>query len=96
MRYLVDENMLRKELYYSDDAVNFGGEYQGLWVRWRAIEEALEKFRVEKAVDLTDWKDSEEIRVDIKTLLENNKSHLDNYLTEVYDRIVEEENKSDL
>ena len=32
---------IMQELYYSNDAVNMGGEYQGLWVRWRAIEKAF-------------------------------------------------------
>ena len=29
------------DMYYSEDAVNMGGEYQGLWVRWRTIEKIL-------------------------------------------------------
>ncbi len=29
------------KLYYSDSAVNMSGEYQGLWVRWKALEETL-------------------------------------------------------
>lgn len=43
MAKYINANKLKQELYYSDDAVNMGGEYKGLWVRWKAIEAALEK-----------------------------------------------------
>jgi len=38
---MVDAKKLKEKLFYSDDAVNMTGEYQGLWVRWRAIEKAI-------------------------------------------------------
>ena len=47
MAKIVDSEKLRNMLYYSDDAVNMDGEYKGLWVRWRAIEEALDECQVE-------------------------------------------------
>lgn len=43
MTKYINVNKFKQELYYSDDAVNMGGEYKGLWVRWKAIEAALEK-----------------------------------------------------
>lgn len=42
MAEYINADEFRNELYYSDDAINMGGEYQGLWVRWRAIETAID------------------------------------------------------
>lgn len=41
MAKYVNVDKLKQELYYSDDAVNMDGEYKGLWVRWKAIEDLL-------------------------------------------------------
>ena len=46
MSEYINAKAFRQDLYYSDDAVNMGEEYKGLWVRWRAIEAAIEKHKV--------------------------------------------------
>lgn len=40
---VIDVQQMMHELYYSDDAVNMAGEYKGLWIRWKAIDEYIEK-----------------------------------------------------
>ena len=47
MSEYINAEAFRQDLYYSDDAVNMDGEYKGLWVRWRAIEVAIEKHKAE-------------------------------------------------
>ena len=47
MSEYINAEAFRQDLYYSDDAVNMGGEYKGLWVRWRAIEAAIKKHKAE-------------------------------------------------
>lgn len=39
---VIDVQQMMHELYYSDDAINMGGEYKGLWIRWKAVSEYVE------------------------------------------------------
>ena len=39
---VIDVQQMIHELYYSDDAINMGGEYKGLWIRWKAVSEYVE------------------------------------------------------
>lgn len=52
---LIDPEQITKmmsDLYISKDAVNMTGEYQGLWVRFRAIEKAVSEIPTIDAVEV--------------------------------------------
>lgn len=63
---VIDVRQMLHELYYSDDAVNMGGEYKGLWIRWKALDEYVSKHCFES--------DEEQIEKTDKTRINENQS----------------------
>lgn len=70
MEKYINVNKLKQELYYSDDAVNMGGEYKGLWVRWKAIEAAVEKHLININL-LASINSRNELGIGIKVIIED-------------------------